>query len=133
MPEKFAGKARELIEGANVAHISTLGKSGRPQINPCWIDADNGHLVVNSAEGRTWPNNLRRDPRVTLSVANHENPYEYVTVWGRVVDEDHENADANINALSKKYLGEDEYPFRQPGEKRVLFRIEPEKVVVSGG
>jgi len=133
MPEKIAGKARELIEGANIAHISTLGKSGRPQINPVWIDSDNGHLVVNSAEGRTWPNNLRRDPRVTLSVANQENPYEYVTVWGRVVDEDHEGADENINDLSKKYLGKDEYPFREPGEERVLFRIEPERVVVGGG
>ena len=133
MPDKIAGKARELIEGANFAHISTLGKSGRAQINPVWIDADNGHLIVNSAEGRTWPENLRRDPRVTLSVANHDDPYEYVTVWGRVVEEAHEGADENINALAKKYLGEDEYPFRQPGEQRVLFRIEPEKVVVSGG
>ena len=133
MPEKISGKARELIEGANFAHISTVGKSGRAQINPIWIDADNGHLVVNSAEGRTWPENVRRDPRVTLAVANHENPYEYVTVWGRVVDEAHEGADENINELSKKYLGKDEYPFRQPGEKRVMFRIEPEKVVVSGG
>ena len=133
MPEKITGKARELIEGANFAHITTLGKSGRPQINPVWIHADNGHLIVNSAEGRTWPENVRRDPRVTLSVANQDNPYEYVTVWGRVVEEDHEEADENINFLAKKYLGEDEYPFRQPGEERVLFRIEPEKVKVSGG
>ena len=56
-----------------------------------------------------------------------------MTVWGRVVDEDHEQADENINFLAKKYLGEDEYPFREPGEERVLFRIEPEKVKVSGG
>ena len=133
MPEKLAGKARELIEGANFCHISTLAESGRPQINPVWIDADNGHLIVNSAEGRKWPENVRRDPRVTLCVANHENPYEYVTVWGRVVEEDHEEADENIDRLAKKYLGEDEYPFRQPGEERVLFRIEPEKVVVNSG
>jgi PPOX class probable F420-dependent enzyme len=133
MPKQLEGKARELLEGRNFCHISTLSKSGRPQINPIWVDTDNGHVVVNSAEGRAWPENVRRDPKVTLCVTNQENPYEYVTIWGRVVEEDHDEADDNINALAKKYLGEDEYPFRQPGEKRVLFRIEPEKVRVSSG
>ena len=88
MPDKIAGKARELIEGANFAHISPVDKSGRPQLNPVWIHAYNGNLVVNSAEGRAWPENVRRAPRITLSVANQENPYEYVTVLGRVVEED---------------------------------------------
>lgn len=131
MPEQIEGKARELLEGANFCHLGTLGEDGRPQINPIWVHIDDGHVIVNSAEGRKWPKNVRRDPRVTLCVPNQENPYEYVTIWGRVVDDTHEGADENINFLSKKYLGEDEYPFRQPGEERVIFRIEPEKVVVS--
>ena len=128
MPETIDGKARELLEGANFCHLATLDASGRPQVNPIWVHADDGTVVVNSAEGRSWPENVRRDPRVTLCVANQENPYEYVTIWGRVVDDTHEGADDNINFLSKKYLGEDEYPFRKPGEERVIFRIEPEKV-----
>lgn len=133
MPDKLEGRARELLESANFCHISTLGDEGRPQINPVWAHTDNGHVVVNSAEGRKWPENVRRDPRVTLCVPNQENPYEYVTIWGHVVEEDHDGADDNINFLAKKYLDEDEYPFRQPGEKRVLFRIEPERVHVYGG
>lgn len=131
MPATLDAKAQELLEGANFCHIATLGKSGRPLVNPIWVHADGDHVFVNSAEGRRWPENVRRDPRVTLSVANQANPYEYVTIWGRVVEDTHEGADENINFLSKKYLGEDVYPFRQPGEERVLFRIEPEKVHVS--
>jgi PPOX class probable F420-dependent enzyme len=132
MPATLDGKARELLEGANFCHMVTLGKSGRPLINPIWVHADGDHVIVNSAEGRTWPENLRRDPRATLCVANQENPYEYVTVWGRVVEDTHEGADENINFLSKKYLDKDEYPFRGPGEQRILFRIEPEKVKIYG-
>jgi PPOX class probable F420-dependent enzyme len=132
MPERIEGKARELLEAPNFCHISTVAKSGRPQINPIWVHTDNGHVVVNSAEGRAWPANVRRDPRVTLCVPNQDNPYEYVTIWGRVVDETHDGADENIDFLAKKYLDKDEYPFRQPGEQRVLFRIEPEKVHVYG-
>jgi PPOX class probable F420-dependent enzyme len=132
MPDAIDGRARELLEGANFCHIVTLGRDGRPLVNPIWVHADDDHVIVNSAEGRQWPRNARRDARVTLCVSNHENPYEYVTIWGRVVDDTHEGADENINMLSKKYIGEEEYPFRKPGEQRVLFRIEPEKVHVYG-
>ena len=132
MPETLEGKAEELLQGANFCHIVTIGQSGRPQINPIWVHSEDGHVVVNSAEGRAWPRNVRREPEVTLCVANQENPYEYVTIWGRVVDETHDGADDNINFLSKKYLGKDEYPFRAPGEERVIFRIEPERVKVYG-
>jgi PPOX class probable F420-dependent enzyme len=134
MSEQIEGKARELLEGANFCHLATIARSGRAQINPVWVHTDDGgHIVLNSAEGRAWPENVRRNPQVTLCVPNQENPYEYVTVWGRVVDDTHEGADENINALSKKYLGEDEYPFRQPGEQRILFRVEPERVRVNSG
>ena len=132
MPATLDAKARELLEGANFCYVVTHGKSGRPLVNPIWVHADDGHVIVNSAEGRAWPENVRRDPRVTLCVPNHENPYEYVTIWGRVVEDTHEGADENINFLSKKYLDKNEYPFRGPGEQRILFRIEPEKIKVYG-
>jgi PPOX class probable F420-dependent enzyme len=132
MPAEINDKARALLESANFAHVATLGTSGRPQINPVWVHTDDGHVILNSAEGRTWPANVRRDPRVTIAVANQDNPYEYVTIWGRVVEDTHEGADENIDFLAKKYLGKDEYPFRAPGEQRILFRVEPEKVHVYG-
>jgi PPOX class probable F420-dependent enzyme len=133
MAEAIKGRARELIEEPNFAAVSTLAEDGRPQTNVVWVDVDNGHVVVNSAEGRQWPENLRRDPRVTVTVVNHENPYEYVTIKGRLAEDTHEGADENIDRLAKKYLDKDEYPFRQPGEQRVMLRIEPEQVKVQGG
>ena len=98
-----------------------------------WGDLEDGQIAVNSAEGRIWPENVRRDPEVSLVVVNGEHPYEYVSIRGRVVEDTHEGADQHIDRLSNKYLGRDEYPFRQPGEERVKFLIEPEWVSVQGG
>jgi len=88
--------------------------------------------VLNSAEGRAWVRNVERDPRVTLTVVNGENPYEYVEVRGRVAERTHDGADAHIDAMAKKYMGVDEYPLRQPGEQRVIIRVEPEHVHAFG-
>ena len=82
--------------------------------------------MLNTAEGRAWPRNLERDPRVTLTVQNMENPYEYVEVRGRVAERTHDGADEHIDALAKKYLDQDSYPYRQPGEQRVIIRVEPD-------
>jgi PPOX class probable F420-dependent enzyme len=98
-----------------------------------WVDIKDGLPVVNTAEGRAWPNNLERDPRVTLTVQNMENPYEYLEVRGRVAERTHDGADEHIDSLAKKYLGKDEYPYRQPGEQRVIIRVEPETAKVWGG
>src|SRR5215216_849076 len=128
------GRARELFEdGNNFVTLATVRDDGTPDVKVVWGDLENGHIAVNSAEGRKWPEQVRRNPQVALVVTNHENPYEYVHVLGRVVDEDHETADDHIDQLAKKYLGKDEYPFRRQGEERVKFLIEPEKVTVKGG
>jgi PPOX class probable F420-dependent enzyme len=133
MAATIEGPAQKLIDGPNFANLATLGEDGRPHLTVIWIGLDDGHLLVNSAEGRKWPENLRRDPRVTITVPDKDNPYEYVEIRGRVVEDTHDGADDVINQLSKKYLGQDEYPFRQPGEERVTFKIEPEKIRYQGG
>jgi PPOX class probable F420-dependent enzyme len=133
MPAAIEGRARELLEGANFCYIGTNGADGWPWVNPIWVHLEGDLLVVNSSEGRKWPENVRRDPKVTLCVPDKDNPYEYVTVWGRVVEDTHEGALENINFLAKKYMDKDEYPFLQPGEQRILFRIEPERVQHYGG
>jgi PPOX class probable F420-dependent enzyme len=133
MAEKIEGKVRELLEAPNVVSVATLDKNGAPDVKVVWADLDNGHVVLNSAEGRQWPENVRRDPRITITVINPENPYEYGQIRGRVVEDTHEGADDNIDALAKKYLDKDEYPFRQEGEQRVMFRVEPERVKLHGG
>jgi PPOX class probable F420-dependent enzyme len=128
MPTSLKGRARELVEAPNFANVATLRRDGTPHVVPTWVDVDNGTVVLNTAEGRIWPENARRDPRLTITVQNHENPYEFVMIRGRVVEDTHEGADESIDELAKKYLGVDEYPFRQPGEERILFRVKPEQV-----
>jgi PPOX class probable F420-dependent enzyme len=133
MSATIEGKAEDLLKGKNFAHVATLRADGSVQTAPVWVDLQDGKPVVNSAEGRAWPRNLARDPRVTLTVQNMENPYEYVEVRGRVAERTHDGADAHIDSLAKKYLGKDEYPYRQPGEQRVIIRVDPESVHVMGG
>jgi PPOX class probable F420-dependent enzyme len=124
-------EAREILDKKSLAHVATLNADGSPQVTPVWISTENGNVAINSAEGRLKPDNLRRDPRVSISVTDPENDYKPVLIRGRATEITHEGADEHIDELAKKYLGEDEYPFRQPGEERVKIVIEPEKVSVG--
>jgi PPOX class probable F420-dependent enzyme len=133
MSATIEGHAEELLKGKNFAHVGTLRADGSVQIAPVWVDVEDGRPVLNTAEGRAWPRNLERDPRITLEVQNMENPYEYVEIRGRVAERTHEGADEHIDSMAKKYLGQDEYPYRQPGEQRLIIRVEPEYVKVMGG
>ena len=133
MAAKLEGRVRELLEQPNFVAVATNTTDSSPDVKVVWADVEGDHVVLNSAEGRKWPERLRRDPRVTVTVVNHENPYEYAMIKGRLAEDTHEGADENIDRLAKKYLGKDEYPFRKPGEQRVIFRIEPERVVHQGG
>jgi PPOX class probable F420-dependent enzyme len=133
MSTRIEGRAEELLSAKNFAHVGTLRADGSVQVSPTWVDVQDGRPVLNTAEGRAWPRNLERDPRITLEVQNMENPYEYVEIRGRVAERTHDGADEHIDALAKKYLGVEEYPMRQPGEQRVIIRVEPEYVKVMGG
>jgi PPOX class probable F420-dependent enzyme len=127
------GRAEELLKAKNFCHVATLRGDGSILAVPVWVDVQDGRPVLNTAEGRAWPRNLQRDPRLTLTVQNMENPYEYVQIRGRVAERTHEGADEHIDALAKKYLGADAYPGRQPGEQRVIIRVEPDSVSLHGG
>ena len=120
--------AQHLLGGKNFAHIATVMEDGSPQVSPVWIDYEDGLVVFNTAEGRLKPKNLRRDPRVAISITNPENPYESLLIRGRAVELTHEGADEHIDALAKRYMEVDEYPLRQPGEERVIVKVEPERV-----
>ncbi len=132
MSVTIEGRAEELMKAKNFCHVATLRSDGAVQCVPVWVDVQDGRPVLNTAEGRAWPRNLERDPRVTLTVQNLENPYEYVEVRGRVAERTHEGADEHIDAMAKKYMGVDEYPLRQPGEQRLIIRVEPEHVHAFG-
>ena len=128
MAAEIDDKSRALIDDKNFGHVATLREDGSVHTAIVWVDVEDGKVALNSAEGRAWPANVRRDPRVTVTVVNAENPYEYTEVRGRVVEDTHDGADEHIDALAKKYMDADTYPFRQEGEQRVIFRIEPERV-----
>jgi PPOX class probable F420-dependent enzyme len=119
---------RRLFQNKNFGFLSTLMPDGSPQVTPTWVDIDNGHIIVNTAEGRVKHKNVSRDPRVAVSVADQTNPYNMVTVRGRVVEQTTKGAEEHIDKMAKKYLGMDKYPGRAPGEKRLILKIKPDKV-----
>ena len=123
--------AKHLFEGTNFAHVATVNPDGSPQVSPVWVGLEEDKVVFNTARGRVKPKNLERDPRVAVSVFNHENPYESILIQGRVTETEDDADLAHINSLSKRYIGQDEYPFLQEGEQRMILRIEPEKVAYT--
>lgn len=131
MGVKFSEKAQALILDPNLGHIATSMPDGSPHVVPVWIDYDDGYVLVNTAKGRQKLKNIRHDPRVALDVVHRDNAYEVVAFLGRVIEVTTQGADAHIDKLAKKYLGRDKYPFRSPGEQRVIIRIEPERVLAD--
>jgi PPOX class probable F420-dependent enzyme len=128
IPEKYT----DLFEKQAFGNLGTLMQDGSPQVTPVWVDFDGNYVRINSAKGRVKDKNIRRDPRVSISLQDPANPYRYLEVRGRVVEITENGADDHINKLSQKYLGKPVYPFRQPGEVRVLYKIEPQKVSSMG-
>ena len=128
IPEKY----RDLFNKRAFASLATRMSNGDVQVTPVWVDVDNGNLLFNSARGRVKDKNVRRDPRVTLTLIDPDNPYRYMEIRGRVVDVTEKGADKHIDKLAKKYLGVDKYPYAQPGEVRVLYRVKPEHVHAYG-
>ncbi len=124
IPEQF----RDLFAKKAFAHLATIGADGAPQVTPVWVDFDGTHVRFNTAKGRVKVKNLARNPRVALSILDPDNPYRYVQVRGRVVETTERGADAHIDALAKKYLDQDKYPFRRPGEVRDTYKVLPERV-----
>jgi PPOX class probable F420-dependent enzyme len=112
------------------AALATVMRDGSPQVTPVWIDYEGGMIRMNTARGRVKARTLKPGARVALSIMDPDNPYRYVQIRGRVAGTHAEGADAHIDGLTKKYLGKDRYPFRRPGEERIMYEIEP--LAVSG-
>ena len=121
IPEKYL----DLFQKKAFAQLATLMPDGTPQVSPVWVDYDGKHILINSAKGRVKDINMRRDPRVGLDLQDPENPYRHLSLRGRVVDITEQGADAHIDKMAKKYLGQDKYPYRSSGEVRVIYKIEP--------
>lgn len=126
MPETIPNAFRDLFTKRAFGNLATLMPNGQPQVTPVWCDYDGTHIRVNTARGRQKDRNMRRDPRVAITLIDPDNPYRYLEVRGKVAEITEQGADDHIDLLAKKYLGVDKYPYRQPGEVRVLYKIKPE-------
>ena len=122
IPEKY----QDLLNKKAFAQLATIMPDGTPQVSPVWFEYDGKNIVINSAKGRVKDRNMRRDPRVGLDIQDPDNPYRHVSIRGRVVQITEDGADAHIDKLTKKYINQDRYPYRGPGEVRVIYKIQPE-------
>jgi PPOX class probable F420-dependent enzyme len=125
---KLNDRARGILQSKTFAHVAAIDPAGRPHVTPVWVEADKDTVWINTARGRMKDRLLQIDAPAALAAVNPENPYEYVQVRGRVAERRTAGADADIDYLAKKYLDEETYPFRQPGEERVTIVIAPEQV-----
>lgn len=123
-------KVIRLFNEKNLVFIATIMKDGSPQLSPVWANFEDGYILVNTAEGRIKHKNILRDPRVAVSVVSSDNPLDMTSIRGRVEkiipDYDYNHADR----LTKKYMNVSKYPFKRPGEKRIILKIKPEKIFV---
>ncbi len=114
------------------AHLGTSMKDGAPQVTPVWFSYDGQHILLNSAKGRVKDRNMRARPKVAMSILDPDNAYRYLQIMGHVVEVTEAGGDAHIDALAKKYLKQDKYPWRQPGEVRVIYKVAIDKVQAMG-
>src|ERR671918_3039137 len=118
-----------LFQGGNWVFISTLSKDGSPHITPVWADMEEDLILVNTFESSAKNKNTKKDPRIAISVVENNNPYNMVSIKGRVIDQTAEGADEHLKKLAKKYLGIGKYYYREPNRRRVILKIKPEKAM----
>jgi len=127
MATKLPESARKMLQDKAYGHVVTSAPNGRPQATMVWVDAEGDEVLFNTAEGREKARNLRRDPRVVISIQDRNNPQAYLLVHGTASVAE-TGADAHIDKLAKRFLGVDKYPYRQPGEKRLLIRVRVDRL-----
>ena len=127
--KEITPEVEKLFKDKNFASLATMMGDCAPQVTPVWVDYDQGNILINTAEGRTKTRNVAKNPNVAVCVTDSANPYTMVAVRGRMIEKTSQGADEHIDRMAKKYLGADKYPFRAPGEKRVLLKIKPESVM----
>ena len=125
----LSDKQAQLFRGKNIGALATIREDGTPHVTPVWIDYDGERVLFNTAAPRAKWKHIKRDPRVTIEVHAADNPYEYVTVTGTAeLDEDEEAANRHIDELALKYTGNPTYQGHNPDERRVIVRVDPERV-----
>jgi len=126
----FPAHVRKFLEKPNVAVLATISPSGRPQATPVWFLVEDGHVLINTSQGRVKLRNMQTDPRVTLTIVDHDNPYDYVEILGRVATFDRAHGARDIDRLSQRYRGKPyTYPPTDRPANRVTILIQPERII----
>jgi len=118
----------ELFGRRNLAFVATLSKDGSPHVTPVWADVEGDLILINTSEDSAKAKHLS-DPRVGISLVDQFNPYNMVTIKGRVVEMTSEGADEHLHKLAKRYLGIGKYYYRKPKDKRVIIKVKPDKMM----
>jgi len=127
MPVTLPQSVKTLLLDKAYGHVVTSNGEGKPQVTMVWMDVDGDEVLFNTAEGRRKAQNLRRDPRIIVSVQDRSNLQAYAVFHGKArITET--GADEHIDKLAKRFLGADKYQFRQPGEKRLIVRISVDRI-----
>ena len=127
MPISLPQSVKKLLQDKAYGHVVTYNDKGSAQLTMVWMDVEGDDVVFNTSEGRRKSQNLRRDPRIIVSVQDRNDPQAHAVFYGkaRVTEA---GADEHIDKLAKRFLGADKYPFRQPGEKRLIVRIGVDRI-----
>lgn len=131
--QQFSEHQISYFKAKNWGRLATIRRDGSAHLSPMWIDWDGENLLLNMAVGTVKDRHIRRDPRITIEVSDHQDPqlgYVEVTGTAHLVSE---GADEHIDRLAQKYLGEPRYPWRTPGEQRVIIRVIPSRIFARGG
>jgi PPOX class probable F420-dependent enzyme len=124
---ELTDKVLDLLRAPSTCYLATTMADGSPQVTQVWVDTDGTDVVINTVEGHLKLRNIRRDPRVALTVSDPAKPTAYVQIRGAVTEITTEGAREHIDELSQKYLGKP-YPSFGAGGERVILRIEPHRV-----
>lgn len=122
----------DILEKVAFANVATIGPDGAPQNNPVWFEWDGEEFRFSQTTGRQKYRNVKREPRVAISILDPENPYRYLEIRGEVVGIEDDSSNVFIDKMAKKYMGQDQYPFHQPGDHRVIVRVKPEHTTSMG-
>jgi len=116
-------EVKSLLSRPNFAHLATLMPDGSPNVTPVWFGLDGDHLLVSTSDGSLKARNLRRDPRVGLSVIDFHDPYEEVQIRGRVIEIRPDTNFQAIDANSHKYIGA-AFPMRNASQIVMVIEVE---------
>lgn len=139
MSSKVPASHVDLLTGPYFAVLTTVAPSGQPENTVVWCSWDGEHVLVNTADGRRKPANVRNNPKVALTVIDPQDPFRWIDVRGEVAEIVPDPDYANINAHARLYAGVDEYyggvsPIEMKGkEDRIIFKIRPDRVLAFPG